>query len=95
MKSTITKLYDYKQAVIPAERLRWRVPDKEIAAQLETLSRNHAYEMEPETVQTGDRVACRSGSAAARWNRETLLLFPGHEFLPAALYLRRRFRHLW
>ncbi len=85
MRSTITKLYDYKQAVIPAELLNWHVPDEEIAAQLETLSRNHAYEMEPETVQTGDSVACRSESAAARWNRETLLLFPGRNLCDSAL----------
>lgn len=77
MKSTITRLYDYKQSVIPAERLRWRVPDQEIADRLETLSHNHAYEMEPETVQTGDSVACRGESACPRWNRETLLFFPG------------------
>ncbi len=85
MKSTITKLYDYKQAVIPAELLNWHVPDEEIAAQLETLSHNHAYEMEPETVQTGDSVACRGESAAARWNRETLLLFPGRGLCDSAL----------
>ncbi len=85
MKSTITKLYDYKQAVIPAELLNWHVPDEEITAQLETLSHNHAYEMEPETVQTGDSVACRSESAAARWDRETLLLFPGRGLCDSAL----------
>ncbi len=85
MKSTITKLYDYRQSVIPAERLRWRVPDEEIAAQLETLSHNHAYEMEPETVEKFDSVACRGESAAARWDRETLLLFPGRGLCDSAL----------
>lgn len=85
MKSTITKLYDYKQSVIPDELRRWRVPDEEIAAQLEILSHNHAYETEPETVQTGDSVACRSESAAARWDRETLLLFPGRNLFDSAL----------
>lgn len=77
MKSTITRLYDYTQSVIPAELLRWRVSDEEIAAQLETLSHNHAYEEDVDEVQMGDSVACRGVSAAPRWNRETLLFFPG------------------
>jgi len=78
MKSTITQLYDYRQSVIPAELRLWHAKDEEIQAQLETLSRNHAFEAEVETVQSGDSVACRGESSAARWNRETLLFYPGH-----------------
>ncbi len=77
MKSTITQLYDYKQSVIPAEMRLWRVKDEEVRERLETLSRNHALEAEAEKVQNGDSVACRGESQAARWNRETLLFYPG------------------
>lgn len=82
MKSTITKLYDYKQSVIPEELRRWRVKDEEVRSQLETLSRNHAFEADAEEVRTGDSVACRGESPAARWDRETLLIYPGHGLMP-------------
>lgn len=85
MKSTITKLYDYKQSVIPEELRRWRAQDEEIQAQLETLSRNHAFEAEAEEVQSGDSVACRGESGAERWNRETLLFYPGRGLCAAEL----------
>lgn len=85
MKSTITRLYDYTQSVIPAELLRWRVPDEEIAAQLEILSHNHAYEEDVDEVRMGDSVACRGVSSAGRWNRETLLFFPGRGLCEASL----------
>lgn len=85
MKSTIIRLYDYKQSVIPHEMRLWRVKDEEVQAQLETLSRNHAFEADVEEVQSGDSVACRGESAAARWNRETLLFYPGHGLCDAAL----------
>lgn len=85
MKSTITKLYDYKQSVIPEELRLWRVKDEEVRAQLETLSRNHAFEAEAEEVQKGDSVACRGESGLARWNRETLLFYPGRGLCPPEL----------
>ena len=85
MKSTITRLYDYKQSVIPQEMRLWRVKDEEVQAQLETLSRNHAFEADAEEVRSGDSVACRGESPAARWNRETLLFYPGHGLCDAAL----------
>ena len=83
MKSTITQLYDYKQSVIPAELCRWHASEEEIREQLKTLSRNHAFEAEVEEVQSGDSVACRGESPAARWNRETLLVYPGRGLMPA------------
>lgn len=79
MKSTITELYDYQQAVIPAEFLRWRVSDEEIAGQLEILSRNHAFEEDVDQVQSGDSVACQGRSQAEKWNRQVLLFYPGRE----------------
>ena len=85
MKSTITRLYDYQQSVIPAEMRLWRVKDEEVRPQLETLSRNHAYEAEAEEVRSGDSVACRGESPAERWNRETLLFYPGRGLCGAAL----------
>lgn len=85
MKSTITRLYDYKQSAIPEELRLWRVKDEEVQAQLETLSRNHAFETDAEYVQSGDSVACRGESGAARWNRETLLFYPGRGLCPAEL----------
>ena len=85
MKSTITRLYDYQQSVIPAEMRLWRVKDEEVRSQLETLSRNHAYEAEAEEVRSGDSVACRGESPAERWNRETLLFYPGRGLCGAAL----------
>lgn len=83
MKSTITKLYDYKQSIIPQELRRWHASEEEIREQLELLSRNHAFEEDAEEVRSGDSVACRGESAAARWNRETLLVYPGHGLMPA------------
>lgn len=77
MKSTITELYDYTKAMIPKDLLRWRIPDEEIARQLEALSRSHAYEEEADEVQAGDSIACRGESEAARWNRPVLLFYPG------------------
>lgn len=82
MKSTITQLYDYKQSVIPAELRRWHAAEEEIREQLKTLSRNHAFEAEVEEVQSGDSVACRGESTAARWDRKTLLFYPGHGLMP-------------
>ena len=85
MKSTITHLYDYKQSVIPEELRLWRVKDQEVRERLETLSRNHAFEADVEQVQPGDSVACRGESGAARWNRETLLFYPGRGLCPPEL----------
>ena len=85
MKSTITKLYDYHQAVIPPELCQWRITDAELTEQLETLSHNHAYEADVDTVQTGDSVACRGESAAERWNRPVLLFYPGRGICDEAL----------
>lgn len=85
MKSTITRLYDYTQSVIPAELLRWRVSDQEIADRLDTLSCNHACERDVDEVQMGDSVACRGVSTAGRWNRETLLFFPGQGLCETSL----------
>lgn len=85
MKSTITRLYDYTQTAIPEELCHWHIPEEEIDAQLETLSRNHAFEAEADTVQNGDSVACRGESEAERWNRETLLFYPGHGLCDPAL----------
>lgn len=85
MKSTITKLYDYKQAAIPESFLRWRIPDEEIAKQLETLSRNHAFDEDVLQVQPGDSVACHGRSAAEKWNRPVLLFYPGRGLCDPAL----------
>lgn len=85
MKSTITQLYDYRQLVIPKELCLWRVKDEEVQAQLDTLSRNHAFEADVQEVLTGDSVACRGESAAVRWNRETLLFYPGRGLCDSAL----------
>ncbi|MDE7352954.1 MAG: hypothetical protein K2O06_07870 [Acetatifactor sp.] len=82
MKSTITQLYDYKQSVIPQEMRLWRVKDDEVQAQLETLSRNHAFETDVEEVQNGDSVVCSGDSEAPRWNREVLLFYPGRGICP-------------
>ena len=50
MKSTITQLYDYRQSVIPQDLRRWHASEEEIQAQLEVLSRNHAFERDAEEV---------------------------------------------
>ena len=83
MKSTITQLYDYRQSVIPQDLRRWHASEEEIQAQLEVLSRNHAFERDAEEVRTGDSVACKGESGAERWNRETLLVYPGRGLMPA------------
>lgn len=83
MKSTIIKLYDYKQAVIPAEWGLWRITDGEVAEKLETLSHNHAIETEPDTVERFDSVACSGKSEAARWNRKSLRFYPGRKLCDA------------
>ena len=85
MKSTITKMYDYKQMEIPAECGLWRIKDEEITEKLETLSHNHAYETEPETVEKFDSVACRGESAIARWNRKSLRFYPGRKLCDTAI----------
>lgn len=79
MKSTVTKLYDYTQSVLPDECRLWRISDKELQAHLEVLSENHAFEASVDTVQMGDSVACRSESAESRWNRPVMLFYPGRE----------------
>lgn len=85
MKSTITKMYDYKLAEIPAEQRLWRIKDEEIAQKLEVLSSNHAYETEPETVEKFDSVACGGKSAVPRWNRSSLRFYPGRGLCDAAI----------
>ncbi len=85
MRSTVTKLYDYKQMEIPAEWGLWRITDGEIAEKLETLSRNHAYETEPETVGKLDSVACSGKSNVPRWSRKSLRFYPGRGLCDAAI----------
>ena len=85
MKSRIVSAYDYKQAEIPAELGLWRVRDEEIAAKLETLSHDHAYETEPETVERFDSVACSGESTISRWNRTSLRFYPGRRLCDAAI----------
>lgn len=79
MKSTITKLYDYRKSPIPQELLTWRIPDAEIAEHLQVLSCNHAFEEDVDVVQMGDSVACSAESACERWNRPVMLFYPGRE----------------
>lgn len=79
MKSTITNLYDYKSASIPEELRRWRIPDAEIQARLDTLSHNHSVETEPDTVEALDGVACKGESTVPRWNRPNLQFYPGRK----------------
>ena len=85
MKSRVTKPYDYHLAEIPQELCLWRIPEEELEQQIETLSRNHAFEEDADTVMMGDSVACRSESKAARWNRPVMLFYPGRNICDADL----------
>lgn len=76
MRSKVTKLFDYTTIPIPAAMLHGCVEDSEIEASIQTLSQNHAVEVDAESVQLGDSVACRGESDAPRWNR-LLLFYPG------------------
>ena len=79
MKSTVVKMYDYKSWEIPAEITLWRITDGEIEQQLERLSHDHAYEMDADTVELLDSVACRGECESSRWNRAVLLIYPGRK----------------
>ena len=79
MKSTVVKMYDYKSWEIPAEITLWRIADGEIEQQLERLSHDHAYEMDADTVELLDSVACRGECESSRWNRAVLLIYPGRK----------------
>lgn len=79
MKLKVSKMYDYKSWKVPAELTLWRIADGEIDRQLERLSHDLAYETEADTVELLDSVACRGESAAARWNRPVLLIYPGRK----------------
>ncbi len=85
MQSKVTHLYDFTQAQIPEELRLWRVSDAELDAKLQELSGTYAQETEVSEAQAGDTVVCRSESAAARWNKPVLLLYPGHHLIDAAL----------
>lgn len=85
MKSTVIKLYDYTQFEIPAEWKLWRIKDEEIAAKLETLSHNHAFEADVDTVELLDSVACRGESESPRWNRPVMLFYPGRKLCDTAI----------
>lgn len=77
MKSKVTRLYDHTRAQVPDELRLWRVSEAEIDDTLSALSRTHAREMDVEQVQAGDSVVCAGESAAGRWNKPVLLLYPG------------------
>lgn len=79
MKSTVTTIFDYQSFPIPEELRRWRIPDAEIQARLETLSHNHSVETEPDTVEALDGVACKGESTVSRWNRPNLQFYPGRK----------------
>ena len=79
MKSKVVKMYDYKSWEIPAEITRWRIADGEIEQQLKRLSHDHAYEMDADTVELLDSVACRGECESSRWNRSVLLIYPGRK----------------
>ena len=67
MKSYVTKPFDYTLIPVDPALTLWRVSDKELAEHLETLSHNHSYEAEADTVQMGDCIACRGESTSPRW----------------------------
>lgn len=78
MRSKVIKLYDHTQAEVPAELIRWRIPEEQVDRELESLARSHAREIDADAVQTGDSVFCRGESAVPRWNKPVLLFYPGH-----------------
>ncbi len=77
MKSCVTKLYDLSKFQPEEEARRWRVSDGEIDDRLALLSRNHAREIDVDTVREKDSVACRGESTVERWNQPVLLFYPG------------------
>lgn len=85
MKSTITKLYDYRQSTIPAELLTWRISDEELKQHMDVLSHNHAFEADVDAVRMGDSVACKAESKCPRWNRPVMLFYPGRELCDSEL----------
>ena len=79
MKSTVTKMYDYKSWKIPSQITLWRIADEEIGQQLERLSHDYARETDADTVELLDSVACQGKSESSRWNRPVLLIYPGRK----------------
>ena len=79
MKSTITQLYDYRQSVIPQDLRRWHASEEEIQAQLEVLSRNHAFERDAEEVLCKliivEGIMSIQAGANPKFLREKLLTF--------------------
>lgn len=79
MRSTVTKLYDYRSEPVPEALTRWHIPDGEIRERLAVLSRAHARETAADTVEKGDGVRCVRTDGTGG----SVLLFPGRG-LPGA-----------
>ncbi len=77
MASTVSKLYDYKNADVPAELKRWHVTEEEIDESLALLGWDYAAQNPVERAAEGDSLLCRDGAG------RTVLLYPGRK-LPGA-----------
>lgn len=83
IKSTVTKLFDYKQLEIPKEITKWRIPDGEIEKKLRELSELHFTEMQVDVVQSGDCVKCACLNCQ-KFLLRSVLLYPGKQLIGAA-----------
>jgi len=71
-------MFDYKEATIPEELIRWHVTEEEIDEALVLLGRDHATQNPVEQAAEGDSLRCRDSQG------RTVLLYPGRK-LPGAL----------
>ena len=81
MASTVSQLYDYKQADIPEELTRWHVTEEEVQAALTVLSQEHAALARADRAEDGDAVQCVCLTAPQEGR--TVLVYPGRK-LPGA-----------
>jgi len=79
MKSKMKNCYDYKQLEVADELRNWRIPDREIAEELEALARDHSVEQQVAgEIQEGDSVRCICTEASDEsWRNRIVLLYPG------------------
>lgn len=81
LASTVSQLYDYKQANIPEELTRWHVTEEEVQAALTVLSQEHAALAQADRAEDGDAVQCVCLTAPQEGR--TVLVYPGRK-LPGA-----------
>lgn len=75
MRSTVTKLCDWRRLSVPKELGKWHMDEKAVDEKLAELANSHAAEIQADVVRKGDsvRLRCTEGSLTER----TVLLYPG------------------